>query len=80
MKESASVLGMSESSAYEAIANDSFPVRVLRINGRIYVPKAALEAVLCGAVGGDTTVRACFEAMERTRALRDQRLRTMPVS
>lgn len=72
VKEAAVVLGMSVSSAYEAIKNGSFPVSVLEINGRIYIPRAALEAALGGAVLGDSAGRIYAEAEARVRTLRDE--------
>jgi excisionase family DNA binding protein len=44
--EAAALLGISRSAAYEAITNGSFPVAVLTINGRHYIPRAPLLALL----------------------------------
>jgi len=68
VEESAALLGLSRSAAYEAVRNGSFPVAVLTINGRYYVPRASLEALLgiAGHTGTDAGERADAEQRLQT--------------
>jgi len=69
VEESAVLLGLSRSAAYEAVRNRSFPVAVLTINGRYYVPRAPLEALLglTGLTG--IQARAVTDAEQRLQTL-----------
>lgn len=45
VREAAEFLGVGESTAYRAIEEGTFPVKVVRVGGRIRVPAAALHAL-----------------------------------
>ena len=46
VEEAAEQLGIGRNAAYEAIREDRFPVRVIRIGFRNLIPKADLDALL----------------------------------
>ena len=46
VRSAAAALGISPSTAYEAIRQNQFPVRVIKVRSRIRIPKAALDALL----------------------------------
>lgn len=46
VREAATLLGISASSAYEAARKNKFPVPVIRVGGRIVVPAAPLLDLL----------------------------------
>ena len=48
VEEAAPILGIGRSLAYQLIERGEFPVRVLRLGGRIMIPRDALDAVLSG--------------------------------
>ena len=48
MREACQVTGMPYSTGCELANAGRFPVRVLRVGGRFYIPKVALEELLSG--------------------------------
>ena len=46
VEQAAEQLGIGRNAAYEAIREERFPVRVIRIGFRYLIPKAELEALL----------------------------------
>jgi excisionase family DNA binding protein len=48
IEEVAPILGVGVSTLYRSIARGEFPLPIIRIGGRILVPRDALEAVLRG--------------------------------
>jgi excisionase family DNA binding protein len=47
--EAAVLLGIDRATCYRAIRNDTFPVPVVRLGGRIRIPRRAVERLLDGA-------------------------------
>lgn len=46
--EAAIILGIARSTAYRAIKDGTFPVRVIRLGGRLRISRVALERLLSG--------------------------------
>jgi len=52
IREAAEVLGITGTTAYAAIANDEFPVPVVKVGARMKVSRYVLDAFLAGASVG----------------------------
>ena len=48
VEEAATLLGIDRATCYRAIRNDTLPVPVVRLGGRIRIPKRAVERLLEG--------------------------------
>ncbi len=49
VEEAATLLGIDRATCYRAIRNDTLPVPVMRLGGRIRIPRRAIERLLEGA-------------------------------
>lgn len=47
--EAATLLGITRSTAYKAISDGTFPVRVIRLGGRLRIPRESVRRLLDGA-------------------------------
>ena len=52
------LLGISRSTLYRSVQRGDFPAAIVRINGRIRVPRRAIERLISGTAADSTTVGA----------------------